>query len=136
MLQPGSGDVDSGPATVPATATAAEASIAAPGYIAAMQRATVGTSAEGTAVGPMAGTVVASASVSASSIGGGGIGAGDAIIVDAAATIAALAVGVGAQVRVLQRVAAFLQPQDAAYFEAGNRAVAVYDYTYTLTRIA
>ncbi|GIL49804.1 hypothetical protein Vafri_6022 [Volvox africanus] len=44
--------------------------------------------------------------------------------------------GRGAQVKVLQRVAAFLQPQDAAFFEAGNQAVAAYDYTYDLRRVA
>jgi hypothetical protein len=33
-----------------------------------------------------------------------------------------------------QRVAAFLQPQDPLYFEAGDRAVAVYDYTYAYER--
>ena len=31
-----------------------------------------------------------------------------------------------------QRVAAFLQPQDALYFETGGRAVAVYDHEYAL----
>eukprot|EP00955_Chlamydomonas_euryale_P037164 350675-Chlamydomonas_euryale.AAC.2 len=31
--------------------------------------------------------------------------------------------------RGLQRVAAFLQPQDAAYFDAGGQAVAVFDYS-------
>ncbi|GLI62963.1 hypothetical protein VaNZ11_005819, partial [Volvox africanus] len=44
--------------------------------------------------------------------------------------------GHGAKVRVLQRVAAFLQPQDAAFFEARNQAVAAYDYTYDLRRVA
>ncbi|PNH07155.1 hypothetical protein TSOC_006402 [Tetrabaena socialis] len=54
--------------------------------------------------------------------------------VDAGAT--GVAAGVGAVVLVTQRVAAFLQPQDAAYFEAGNQAVALYDYTFTLRRVA
>ena len=31
-----------------------------------------------------------------------------------------------------QRVAAFLQPQDALYFEAGARAVACYDHRFLL----
>lgn len=31
-----------------------------------------------------------------------------------------------------QRVAAFLQPQDALYFDTGGRAVAVYDHAYAL----
>ncbi|KAK9833301.1 hypothetical protein WJX81_004567 [Elliptochloris bilobata] len=35
-------------------------------------------------------------------------------------------------VAVRQRVAAFLQPQDALYFETGGRAVALYDHTYVL----
>ena len=38
------------------------------------------------------------------------------------------------QIEGFQRVAAFLQPQDALYFEAGGRAVAVYDYRLRLTR--
>ncbi|KAI8467836.1 MAG: hypothetical protein J3K34DRAFT_523389 [Monoraphidium minutum] len=36
---------------------------------------------------------------------------------------------------VRQRVAAYLQPQDPLYFQAGSRAVAVYDYAYTYTRV-
>ncbi|KXZ52325.1 hypothetical protein GPECTOR_10g957 [Gonium pectorale] len=44
--------------------------------------------------------------------------------------------GVGSRVHVLQRVAGFLQPQDAAFFEAGNQAVAAYDYVYDLVRVA
>jgi hypothetical protein len=35
---------------------------------------------------------------------------------------------------VRQRVAAFLQPQDALYFESGDKAVAVYDYVYEYIR--
>ncbi|EFJ52741.1 hypothetical protein VOLCADRAFT_127341 [Volvox carteri f. nagariensis] len=54
----------------------------------------------------------------------------------AAASGSVVVTGIGAEVQVLQRVAAFLQPQDAAFFEAGNQAVAVYDYTYTLKRVA
>ena len=38
-------------------------------------------------------------------------------------------------VQVAQRVAAFMQPQDALYFEAGDRAVALYDYSHTYTRV-
>lgn len=34
----------------------------------------------------------------------------------------------------LQRVAAFLQPQDPAYFDVGGQAVAVYDYSLTYRR--
>lgn len=34
-----------------------------------------------------------------------------------------------------QRVAVYLQPQDAAFFQAAGRAVAVYDYALTLTRV-
>lgn len=41
-----------------------------------------------------------------------------------------------AQLQVTQRTAAFLQPQDRMFFEAGNRPVAVYDYKYTYTRVA
>jgi hypothetical protein len=37
-------------------------------------------------------------------------------------------------VDVAQRVAAFMQPQDALYFEAGDRAVALYDYSHTYTK--
>ena len=37
--------------------------------------------------------------------------------------------------RVRQRVAAFLQPQDALYFEAGARAAALYDYAYEFERV-
>jgi hypothetical protein len=37
--------------------------------------------------------------------------------------------------RGLQRVAAFLQPQDAAYFDVGGQAVAVYDYKLQYNRI-
>jgi hypothetical protein len=33
-----------------------------------------------------------------------------------------------------QRSLLYLQPQDPNYFKAGNRAVAVYDYTFTMTR--
>ncbi len=33
-------------------------------------------------------------------------------------------------VAVQQRVAAFMQPQDALYFDAGDRAVALYDYSH------
>lgn len=39
-----------------------------------------------------------------------------------------------ARVAVAQRVAAFLQPQDAAYFEVGGRAVAIYNYSYDYRR--
>ena len=38
-------------------------------------------------------------------------------------------------VRCRQRVAAFLQPTDGAYFDALGKPVALYDYTFTLTRI-
>lgn len=38
-------------------------------------------------------------------------------------------------VQATQRVAVYLQPQDAAYFQAGGRAVTVYDYALTLTRV-
>eukprot|EP00850_Spirogloea_muscicola_P019550 SM000193S05174 [mRNA] locus=s193:113921:115871:+ [translate_table: standard] len=38
-------------------------------------------------------------------------------------------------VTVQQRVAAFLQPQDAAYFEVGSKAVAIYDYNLTMTKL-
>eukprot|EP00850_Spirogloea_muscicola_P014340 SM000102S09198 [mRNA] locus=s102:75117:77076:- [translate_table: standard] len=38
-------------------------------------------------------------------------------------------------VTVQQRVAAFLQPQDAAYFEVGSKAVAIYDYILTMTKL-
>ncbi|KAJ9512178.1 hypothetical protein QJQ45_012674 [Haematococcus lacustris] len=41
------------------------------------------------------------------------------------------AAGVEAQMR----VAAFLQPQDALYFETGGKAVAVYDYRMQLSRV-
>ncbi len=51
--------------------------------------------------------------------GGSGVDGGDA----------------GEVVRVRQRVAAFLQPQDAAYFEAGGQAVALYDYEYVYRRV-
>ena len=34
-----------------------------------------------------------------------------------------------------QRVAAFLQPQDALYFETGGRAVVVYDHEYALESV-
>ncbi|KAG2501908.1 hypothetical protein HYH03_000406 [Edaphochlamys debaryana] len=43
--------------------------------------------------------------------------------------------GAARAVRAVQRVAAFLQPQDAAYFEAGNKAVALYDYVYDMVRV-
>ena len=39
-------------------------------------------------------------------------------------------------VRSKQRVAAFLQPTDGRYMDASGRPVALYDYTYTLTRIS
>lgn len=38
-------------------------------------------------------------------------------------------------VAVTQRVAAFLTPQDDKFFVSGNKAVALYDYAYTLTRV-
>ncbi len=38
-------------------------------------------------------------------------------------------------VQARQRVAAYLQPEDALYFQSGNRAVATYDYTYVLTKL-
>lgn len=45
--------------------------------------------------------------------------------------------GSGVQrVAVTQRVAAFLTPQDDKFFKSGNKAVALYDYTYTLTRVS
>lgn len=34
-----------------------------------------------------------------------------------------------------QRVAAYLQPQDAAYFDSASRAVATYDYRYMLSKV-
>ncbi|MEW5297055.1 MAG: hypothetical protein WDW36_000288 [Sanguina aurantia] len=37
-------------------------------------------------------------------------------------------------VNVRQRVAAFLQPQDALFFESKNQAVALYDYTFVMTK--
>lgn len=39
------------------------------------------------------------------------------------------------RVQATQRVAVYLQPQDAAYFQAAGRAVSVYDYALTLTRM-
>lgn len=39
-----------------------------------------------------------------------------------------------AAVRVRQRVAAFLQPTDGAYFEAAGKPVALYDYTFRYSR--
>lgn len=39
------------------------------------------------------------------------------------------------RVVVRQRVAAYLQPQDPAFFEAGDRPVAVYDYDWLLERL-
>ena len=33
-------------------------------------------------------------------------------------------------------MAAFLQPQDALYFETGGQAVALYDHTYALEPVA
>jgi len=33
------------------------------------------------------------------------------------------------------RVAAFLQPQDPLYFDAGGKAVAVYDYALTMQKV-
>lgn len=38
-------------------------------------------------------------------------------------------------VEIRQRVAAFLQPVDALYFEAGDQATALYDHAYTLKRV-
>eukprot|EP00873_Tetraselmis_striata_P001800 jgi/Tetstr1/422064/TSEL_001249.t1 len=38
-------------------------------------------------------------------------------------------------VRGFQRVAAFLQPQDPAYFDVGGQAVAVYDHTLLYSRV-
>jgi hypothetical protein len=35
----------------------------------------------------------------------------------------------------LQRVALYLQPQDALYFRSGGASVAVYDYRLTLERV-
>jgi hypothetical protein len=40
----------------------------------------------------------------------------------------------GAAVRARQRVAAFLQPTDGAYFDAGGKPVALYDYTFRYSR--
>lgn len=40
-----------------------------------------------------------------------------------------------AVVRCRQRVAAFLQPTDGAYFEAMGKPAALYDYSYVLTRV-
>lgn len=34
-----------------------------------------------------------------------------------------------------QQIAAFLQPQDALYFEAHNEAVALYDYEMDMERL-
>lgn len=39
------------------------------------------------------------------------------------------------KVRVTQRVGAFLQPQDPQFFATGGKAVAVYDYEYTMSRL-
>ncbi|KAG2445192.1 hypothetical protein HYH02_008660 [Chlamydomonas schloesseri] len=70
--------------------------------------------------------------------GGGAAAAGEGAAAAAAgpAAPAGAPAGLGARVRVLQRVAGFLQPQDAAYFEAGGQAVAAYDYTYDYVRVA
>lgn len=35
-----------------------------------------------------------------------------------------------------QRSCLYLQPQEPAYFEAAGRAVAVYDYAFTMRRLA
>mmetsp|Transcript_71927 Transcript_71927/g.227168 ORF Transcript_71927/g.227168 Transcript_71927/m.227168 type:complete len:194 (-) Transcript_71927:22-603(-) len=40
------------------------------------------------------------------------------------------------RVEARQRVAAFLQPQDPAYFDVGSKAVALYDYSLKLTAVA
>ena len=40
----------------------------------------------------------------------------------------------GTEVEGLQRVGAFLQPQDPAYFDVGGQAVAVYDYRLRFSR--
>ena len=34
-----------------------------------------------------------------------------------------------------QRSCLYLQPQEARFFEAGGRAVAIYDYEYTMRRV-
>lgn len=34
-----------------------------------------------------------------------------------------------------QRSCLYLQPQEPLFFQAGGRAVAVYDYTFTMTRV-
>lgn len=44
-------------------------------------------------------------------------------------------VGTQGAVRCRQRVAAFLQPTDGAYFDALGKPVALYDYTFMLTRL-
>ena len=41
----------------------------------------------------------------------------------------------GVVVRSKQRVAAFLQPTDGAYFELVGKPVALFDYSYKLTRL-
>ena len=41
----------------------------------------------------------------------------------------------GAVVRLQQRVAAFLQPQDPQFFDTGGKAVAVYDSEIKLTKL-
>lgn len=42
--------------------------------------------------------------------------------------------GSGDGVNVVQRVAAFLQPQDRLYFQVGADAIALYDYTFEMRR--
>lgn len=54
---------------------------------------------------------------------------GGSYVIQAAATAGT------SSVRVKQRVAAFLTPQDALYFDAGGSAIALYDYEYLLTRV-
>ncbi|GLC49795.1 hypothetical protein PLESTB_000309500 [Pleodorina starrii] len=92
-----------------------------------------------------AATAAAGGAAAATRIAGGGAGGrkgdGEGVVQEeeedgSPAGVGVGDVGVGAGVRVLQRVAAFLQPQDAAFFEAGNMAVAVYDYTYDMRRVA
>ena len=43
--------------------------------------------------------------------------------------------GDSSKVRARQRIAAFLQPTDGAFFDAVGRPVALYDYTFDYTRL-